>query len=87
MGAKNRILDRTAIITGVERLHGAQVTAHDLRGGAALVLAALAAEGDTEILRAERIERGYERMDSVIGRLGGSIARKENSIGKEEKTR
>jgi UDP-N-acetylglucosamine 1-carboxyvinyltransferase len=87
MGAKNRILDRTAIITGVERLHGAQVTAHDLRGGAALVLAALRAEGDTEILRAERIERGYERMDSVIERLGGSIARKENSIGKEEKTR
>ena len=87
MGAKNRILDRTAIITGVERFHGADVTAHDLRGGAALALAGLTAEGDTRILHAERIERGYERMDSVIERLGGSITRKEDSIGEEETTR
>ena len=86
MGAKNRILDRTAIITGVERLHGAEVTAHDLRGGAALVLAGLSAEGETEIRHAERIERGYERIDSVIGLLGGSITRKGDGIGKEEKT-
>ena len=81
MGAVNRILDRTAIITGVDRLHGATVTAYDLRGGAALALAGLFAEGDTQILHAERIERGYERMDSVIGALGGSITRKEESIG------
>ena len=87
MGAQNRILDRTAIITGVERLHGACVTAHDLRGGAALVLAGLSAEGDTQIRHAERIERGYERMDSVIGALGGSITRKEDSIGEEESAR
>ena len=73
MGAKNRILDRTAIITGVARLHGASVTAHDLRGGAALVLAGLAAEGETQILHAERIERGYERMENVIADLGGTI--------------
>ncbi len=86
MGAKNRILDRTAIITGVERLHGAEVIAHDLRGGAALVLAGLSAEGETVIRHAERIERGYERMDSVIGALGGSVTRKEDGIGKEEKT-
>ena len=86
MGAANRILDRTAIISGVGRLHGAEVLAHDLRGGAALVLAGLSAEGDTHILHAERIERGYERMDSVIGALGGSITRKEDSIGKEETT-
>ena len=59
MGAQNRILDRTAIITGAERLHGAEVTAHDLRGGAALALAGLCAEGETRILHAERIERGY----------------------------
>lgn len=86
MGAKNRILDRTAIITGVERLHGAEVIAHDLRGGAALVLAGLSAEGETVIRHAERIERGYERMDSVIGRLGGSVIRKEDGIDQEEKT-
>lgn len=81
MGAENRILDRTAIITGAEKLHGACVTAHDLRGGAALALAGLFAEGETEILHAERIERGYERMDSVIEALGGTITRKEESIG------
>ena len=55
MGAKNRIIDRTAVITGVERLHGAVVTAHDLRGGAALALAGLSADGETQILHAERI--------------------------------
>lgn len=87
MGAENRILDRTAIITGTENLHGASVTAHDLRGGAALALAGLKAEGETRILFAERIERGYERMDSVIGLLGGSITRKEESIGEEKERR
>ena len=87
MGAKNRILDRTAIITGVERLHGASVTAHDLRGGAALVLAGLFADGETEISHAERIERGYERMDEAVGSLGGSITRKEERFGNEKETR
>ncbi len=87
MGAENRILDRTAIITGVPRLHGATVTAHDLRGGAALALAGLFAEGETEILHAERIERGYERMDRVIASLGGTVIRKEESIGEEKKAR
>ena len=87
MGAKSRILDRTAIITGVGKLHGACVTAHDLRGGAALALAGLFAEGETQILQAERIERGYERMDSVIEALGGTITRKEESIGEQEERR
>lgn len=87
MGAQNRILDRTAIITGTKKLHGASVTAHDLRGGAALVLAGLSAEGETQILHAERIERGYERMDSVIASLGGTVARKGDRIGKEEEAR
>ena len=73
MGAENRILDRTAILTGVECLHGATVTAHDLRGGAALVLAGLSAEGETVIEHAERIERGYERMDLAIKALGGTV--------------
>ena len=86
MGAQNRIMDRTAILSGVERLHGATVTAHDLRGGAALVLAGLSAEGDTVIEHAERIERGYEQMDLAIGALGGTVARKEQRIGKEEQT-
>ena len=75
MGAQSRILDRTAIITGTDRLHAAAVTAHDLRGGAALVLSGLTAQGDTVIEHAERIERGYERMDAVIRSLGGTMAR------------
>ncbi|MBR0437150.1 MAG: UDP-N-acetylglucosamine 1-carboxyvinyltransferase [Clostridia bacterium] len=86
MGAENRILDRAAIITGVERLHGANVIAHDLRGGAALVLAGLSAEGDTVIEHIERIERGYEQMDLAIKALGGTVARKDERIGKEEQT-
>ncbi len=86
MGAQNRVMDRTAILTGVERLHGATVTAHDLRGGAAMVLAGLIAEGDTVIEHAERIARGYEQIDLAIGALGGTVARKEERIGKEEKT-
>ena len=73
MGADNRVLDRTAIITGTERLHGAAVTAHDLRGGAALVLAGLSAEGETVIEHAERIERGYERMEECLCALGASV--------------
>ena len=86
MGAQSRILDRTAIITGTGTLHGATVTAHDLRGGAALVLAGLRAEGDTVIEHAERIERGYENMAAAIASLGASVARKEERIGKEAKT-
>ena len=77
MGAQNEIIGRTAIIRGVERLHGAKVTAFDLRCGAALVLAGLAADGETEILHAERIDRGYDRMDEAIRQLGGQIQRKE----------
>ena len=86
MGAQNRILDRTAILTGVERLHGATVTAHDLRGGAALVLAGLKADGETVVEHAERIARGYERMEQTIASLGGTVVRKEERIGKEAKT-
>ncbi len=77
MGAQNEIIGQTAIIRGVKALHGARVTAFDLRCGAALALAGLAAEGETEILYAERIDRGYDRMDEAIRALGGQIQRKE----------
>ena len=77
MGAQNEIIGRTAIIRGVERLHGARVTAFDLRCGAAMVLAGLYADGVTEISHAERIDRGYDRMDEAIRSLGGQIQRKE----------
>ena len=78
MGAQNEIRGRTAIIRGVKRLHGADVTAHDLRCGAALVLAGLGADGETVIDHAERVDRGYDRMDEAIRLLGGKIQRKED---------
>lgn len=77
MGAYNTVCGRTAIIRGVERLHGATVTAHDLRGGAALVMAGLAADGITVVEHIERIERGYEKMTEAVYSLGGSIEGKD----------
>lgn len=63
----------TAVITGVGSLHGALVKAHDLRGGAALVIAGLAAEGTTVITEAESIERGYEDICRDFSALGAKI--------------
>ncbi|MDR0883667.1 MAG: UDP-N-acetylglucosamine 1-carboxyvinyltransferase [Oscillospiraceae bacterium] len=70
MGAHIRLKDTRATIYGVPRLHGARVEAMDLRGGAALVVAALAAEGNTTITHAELIDRGWENVSQVIGRGG-----------------
>lgn len=77
MGGDNSITGRTAVIRGVRRLTGTDVTAHDLRGGAALVLAGLSAEGETVIGHAENIERGYERMQTALNTLGASVRREE----------
>lgn len=73
MGAKIKTEGRAAVIEGQKKLYGAPVEACDLRGGAALVVAALAAEGTTVVSRAEFIERGYEKMDSVLSELGARI--------------
>ena len=75
MGANSRVIETTAIITGVERLVGARVNATDLRAGAALVIAALMAEGVTEISGVEYIMRGYERFDEKLRSLGAHIER------------
>ena len=75
MGANIRVTGRAALIQGVERLHGAHVAAHDLRGGAALVLAALAASGETLVEDVHLIDRGYERMEEKLTALGAKIAR------------
>lgn len=72
MGGNIRVSGRVAVVTGVERLHGARVCASDLRGGAALVLAALAAEGHSEIAAGEHIERGYENFARTLSALGAS---------------
>jgi len=67
---------RAAVIRGVGRLRGARVAAEDLRGGAALVIAALAAEGTSEVFDIFHIDRGYERMDEVLAGLNADIQRK-----------
>lgn len=75
MGADIQVLGKVAIVKGVGRLHGASVEATDLRGGAAMVTAALAAEGATEITHISHIDRGYERIEDAVGALGGVIKR------------
>lgn len=75
MGADIQVLGKVAIIKGTPRLHGAAVEATDLRGGAAMVLAALAAEGTTEIDRISHIDRGYEKMEETVRKLGGDMQR------------
>ena len=77
MGAKITIEGKTAIIKGVRRLSGAKVVSTDLRGGAALVTAALAAKGKTEVTDVEYILRGYERLDEKLRKLGENISLKE----------
>ena len=77
MGAKITIEGKTAIIKGVRRLSGAKVVSTDLRGGAALVTAALAAKGRTEVTDVEYILRGYERLDEKLRKLGANISLKE----------
>ena len=62
-----------AIVTGVERLTGAQVSAPDLRAGAALVIAGLAAEGYTVVDDIEYIQRGYENFEQKLSALGAMI--------------
>ena len=74
MGAKISIDSRLAVVKGMEKLSGACVTAADLRGGAALVVAALAADGCTEINSPEFIYRGYENFEENLKTLGADIA-------------
>ncbi|HEY8341967.1 MAG TPA: UDP-N-acetylglucosamine 1-carboxyvinyltransferase [Calditerricola sp.] len=75
MNAQIKIEGRSAIIEGVPRLSGAKVCATDLRAGAALVLAGLAAEGETEVTGLHHIDRGYVDLVGKLRRLGADIAR------------
>ena len=75
MGANIELNGATAIITGVKQLSGAPVMASDLRASAALILAALAADGTTEINRIYHIDRGYEAIDKKLNNLGAHIER------------
>ncbi|MCI9512978.1 MAG: UDP-N-acetylglucosamine 1-carboxyvinyltransferase [Oscillospiraceae bacterium] len=73
MGAQIQVNDNLAIIEGVEHLTGAQIQACDLRAGAAMIIAALAAYGTSEITGVHYIERGYESVVEKFRRLGGNI--------------
>ena len=75
MGADIQVLGKVAIVKGVRRLHGANVEATDLRGGAAMAVAALAAEGTTQITKISHIDRGYEKIEEAVSALGGDIRR------------
>ena len=75
MGAEIKIEGTRAVVTGPTKLTGAPVMASDLRASAGLVLAGLAAEGTTEILRVYHLDRGYERMEEKLRGLGATVAR------------
>ena len=75
MGADIEVKGRSAFVRGVERLRGASVTSGDLRGGAALVLAALGAEGTSEVLDLSHIDRGYYDLQGKLKSLGAEIKR------------
>ena len=75
MGANIRVSGRVAVVDGVNALHGAAVECTDLRGGAALCAAALAAEGETKISALRHIDRGYEDIRRDLAALGAEISR------------
>ena len=76
MGADIRTEGRVAVVCGKNALFGAKTEAHDLRGGAALVVAALGARGKSEIKGTAHLDRGYENLVECMQRLGGQISRR-----------
>ena len=78
MGAEINIYGKTATVTGHERLHGADVSANDLRAGAALIIAGMAAEGKTIVRNAHFVERGYENIVQKLTAMGADITRLED---------
>jgi UDP-N-acetylglucosamine 1-carboxyvinyltransferase len=77
LGADIKVAGEEAIITGVERLRGASVMASDIRAGAGLVVAALAAEGTSEVLRVYHVDRGYEHIEDKFNSIGANIKRED----------
>jgi len=75
LGADIATDGKTAVVRGVPSLSGAPVMASDLRASAALVLAGLAAEGTTEVLRVYHLDRGYERIEAKLAPLGARVRR------------
>ncbi len=77
MGADIKTEGKVAVVNGVDTLHSAAVSCTDLRGGAALLLAALSAEGESVLSDIEHIDRGYQHIERDLTLLGAEIARKE----------
>lgn len=75
MGADIQVMGKVAVVRGVPRLRGADAEATDLRGGAAVAVAALAAEGTTCLSGISHIDRGYEKFEEAVSSLGGNIRR------------
>lgn len=75
MGADIRVEGRVAVVCGVDRLYGAKVASTDLRGGAALVVAALGAEGESYVSELQYIDRGYDKLENMLKGLGADIQR------------
>jgi UDP-N-acetylglucosamine 1-carboxyvinyltransferase len=80
LGANITVTDNVAVIKGVKKLLGAKVMSTDLRASASLVLAGLAAQGRTEVLRVYHLDRGYQKIEEKLKTLGADIERVE---GKE----
>jgi UDP-N-acetylglucosamine 1-carboxyvinyltransferase len=76
MGADIRVQGKQAVVQGIAHLTGAPVMASDLRASASLIIAGLAAEGTTEISRVYHLDRGYERIEEKLGKLGATISRR-----------
>jgi UDP-N-acetylglucosamine 1-carboxyvinyltransferase len=81
MGADIKLEGNSAIVRGVEQLSGAPVMATDLRASVSLILAALAAENTTEVLRVYHLDRGYERIEEKLSGLGADIERVKGARG------
>src|SRR3546814_4622467 len=75
MGADIQVRGRTAVVRGVDRMVGAPVMATDLRASMSLILAGLAAEGETHVQRVYHLDRGYERLEEKLSAVGADIER------------
>ena len=76
MGADIKVYGKIAVVEGVKKLYGTEVEATDLRGGAAMIIASLAAEGTTVISNINHIDRGYENIEYLLSSVGADIKRK-----------
>jgi len=75
MGADVQVTGRSAVVRGVDKLNGAPVMATDLRASMSLIIAGLAAEGETVVNRVYHLDRGYERLEEKLQAVGADIER------------